>query len=133
MIERRRHRSNIPHEAVSLLLGAAAARSGARAAALGDPDGLLLGGAGAGDLGQFAALAALGALGARRSDDARRGAGPADVVEDSSEALGGGEDVYTSRIPLGERVYHLISVGARVRRQRELAAGLARILGPCIA
>ena len=119
MIERRRQRSNIPHEAVSLLLGAAAARSGAQAAALADVDGLLLGGAGAADLDR---LAAAGAEGARRGAQA---AGE----DDALEALAGGEDVYISRIPLGERAYYLTSLGARVRRQQDVAAGLARILG----
>lgn len=125
MVERRKHRSDIPHEAVSLLLEAAAARSGATAAALADQDGLLLGGAG-GDGGLD--LERLAALGAER---ARWGADPA-PVDALVEAFAGAEDLYASGIRLGARVYTLTSLGARVRRQQEVAAGLTRILAPIL-
>jgi len=124
MIERRARRSRIPHEAVSLLMEAAAARSGATAAALADEEGLLLGGAGEGcDLEK---LAALGAECARRSPGSAH-------VDAMLEALAGEEDLYASPVRVGASTCYLTSLGARIRRQQEVAVGVARILGPWAA
>lgn len=121
MIERRRHRSPIPHEAVSLLLQAAAARSGATAAALADEEGFLLGGSGSGcDLDWLAAVGA---------ECARRPPGPA--ADDAAPwALADDEDLYATPVRVGATTCYLTSLGARIRRQQDVAAGVARILAP---
>ena len=119
MLERRTRRSSLPREAVSLLLEAAATRSGAQATALADHHGLLVGGAGhACDLEQLAAL------GTHR---ARLGPDPS-PSDEFLETFTCGEDLYASPIGLGRDVYYLISLGARVRRHRDIEAGLLRIL-----
>lgn len=56
--ERRVRRSSTPAEALELYLNALAERTNARAIAVADPDGLLVGGVGAGDLEVLAALGA---------------------------------------------------------------------------
>ena len=122
MVERRKLRSNLPQEAISLLLSTAAAQSGALAAVLSDEEGLLLGGA-----GEHHDLEHLAALGV---EHARRGTGaPDDLQEGLLEALVGAEDLYASPIQIGDDVVYLTSLGARVRRHCDIAAGLSRIFG----
>jgi hypothetical protein len=106
---------------VSLFLEAAAARSGAAAAVLADDEGLLVGGAGGGcDLERLAALGAA---------CARRGAAPVPAGP-PGEDFPGGEDLYASQVTIGASTCTLASLGARLRRQRDLATGLSRILLP---
>lgn len=118
MIERRKRRSRIPHRALSLYLADAARRSGAHAAALANSDGLLLAGAGAIDLDR---LAALGATAAERADEDR-------ILDPLIDALTDGGDLYASRLTVAGATCYLTSIGARLRRQRAVAADVARIL-----
>jgi len=120
MIDRRMRRSRVPREALTLYLEAAAARSGAAAAALATSDGRLLGGAGADhDLERIAALGAACAGGGAAG-------GSLDAVVDHEMR---GEDLYASTVTVGGAPCCLASVGARLPRQRALAADLDRILG----
>jgi hypothetical protein len=121
MTERRKNRSDVPHEAVALYLAAATRGTGVRAVALAGEEGALLGGAGGGE--HLELLAALGASCAGREAHDDRLAGLVDAFSE-------GDDFYASRLPVGERTLYLASLGARVPRQKALAAHLGRILAP---
>lgn len=124
MIDRRKRRSRIPQEALTLYLEAAAARSGAAAAALATGDGLLLGGAGADhDLDRLAAA------GVRCA----RGAASDGALDEGLDAATRGEDLYASLVTVCGAPCYLASIGARLSRQRALAADLDRILGPALS
>lgn len=126
MTERRKHRSDVPHEAIALYLSAATRGSGVRAVALAGEEGVLIGGAGGEHL---ELLAALGASYAEREEVAPEADGLAGVLD----AFSGGEDFYASRLTVGDKTLYLASLGARVPRQRALAAHLGRILAPVLS
>jgi hypothetical protein len=124
MIERRRNRSDIPHEAVAHYLAATTAGSGVLAVALASEEGAFLGGAGRADT-----LEQLAALGVRCAD---RVAG--DVpLDELVDAVSGGEDFYASRLTVCSKTLYLASLGARVPRQKVIATDLGRILAPVLA
>lgn len=155
MIERRKNRSDAPHEAAALYLDAAASACGAQAVALSREGGDLL--AGAGRDHNLTALAILGAgLGAalrasldtyrvrdpdRGPREAARGALPdapdagslaAGDLDAMAERVTQGEDLYTSRLTIRGTTLYLASVGARVPRQRVVEDSLGRILAPIL-
>ena len=102
--ERRKNRSEVPQEAMSLFLEAIAARNSLKALTLANEDGFLVAGAGSGCNLARAAITSL--------------------VEDVT----GGEDLFASAMTVAGQTLYLTSVGARVPRQKEAAETLQRIL-----
>lgn len=118
-MERRKRRSRNGVEAAGLVLAEAAAQSGALAVALADGRGRFVAGAGGGY-----DLARLAALGERCADRVEAD----DAVDPLVDAEARGEDFYASRVTVRDATYYLVSVGARIRRQRAIATALDRIL-----
>lgn len=119
-MDQRKSQEDVLHEAVGLYLATATRGSGVRAVALAGEEGSLLGGTGTEDL---ALLAALGAGCA----DKIAGYGQLDELVD---AVAAGDDFYASRLTVCDRTFYLASIGARVPRQKEIAAELGRLLAP---
>lgn len=118
-IERRKNRSDVPHEALVLYLTAVAQRSSLKALALANEDGFLVAGTGRGyDLEWLAAFGPVCA----------EGRGMSGSLETLVENVTGGDDLYASAVKIGNATLYLTSVGARVPRQREAAEALGRIL-----
>ena len=115
--ERRRHRSDVIPEAVSLYLEALAERCNASALALANEDGLLV----AGTRGDYdlEGLAGLGATSPMRS-----------TAEDLLDQVSGGQDVYSHEVTIGGETFYLASIGARVPKVRDAVSALSRILSP---
>jgi hypothetical protein len=114
--ERRRNRSEIPAEAAALYLGAAAARDGVEAIALGDDEGALV--AGAGGAYDLRWLAAVGSAFAGRPEEH----GPIE------EALG--EGVHVGSVEVCGKTLYLGAIGARLPPREEAARALHRIFAP---
>lgn len=122
-LEQRRNRSEVPQEAACLYLEAAAERCEARALALASEDGLLVASTRGGyDMHGIAAVGAACANG--------HAEGP--LLDRMMDKLAPGEDLYASGVTIGDKVFYLTSVGARVRSVKSAAADLARILGPVL-
>lgn len=117
--ERRKNRSEVPQEAISLFLEAIAARNSLKALALANEDGFLVAGAGRGCNLEW--LAALGPVCA--SPEGARAA-----ITSLIEDVTGGEDLFASAVTIAGQTLYLTSVGARVPRQKEAAETLQRIL-----
>ena len=115
--ERRRHRSEVIPEAVSLYLEALAARSQASALALANEDGLLV----AGTRGDYdlEGLAGLGASSVMRS-----------MGEELFDAVGRGQDVYAHEVTIRGETFFLTSVGRRIPKVCDAVHALDRILAP---
>lgn len=122
-LEQRRHRSAVPQEAACLYLEAAAQRCDARALTLASEDGLLVAATRGGyDMHGLAAVGAACANG--------RAEGP--LLDRMMDKLAPGEDLYASGVMIGDEIFYLTSVGARVRSVKAAAEDLARILGPIL-
>jgi hypothetical protein len=115
--ERRRHRSEVIPEAVSLYLEALAARCNASALALANEDGLLV----AGTRGDYD-LEGLAGLGATRP--------MLSSAEDLLDEVSRGEDVYSHEVCIRGETFYLASIGARVPKVRDAVSALDRILSP---
>lgn len=117
--ERRKNRSEVPHEALALYLAAVAAKNSLKALALANEDGFLVAGIGGGyNLDWLAALAPICAAGGSMNA----------ALETLVENVTGGEDLYASTVQIGSDTLYLTSVGARLSRQKEAAETLGRIL-----
>lgn len=117
-VDRRVRRSSARSVALSFFLEDLAERSGARAAVVCSEDGLLVGGVGDLDLDALAAVApvVVAGTGSRREEG---------WIDD----VAGGDDLYASTIVVGSRCLVLASVGGRLRKRREAAETIGRILG----
>lgn len=105
MMERRQHRSERAGEAVGLYLAALARRRGLKAVALADRDGLLVAGAGEGDLEVLAALS---------------------VAPERATAHWSGSAVHVRPVTARGQALRVASVGASTGD--EVAGALSRIL-----
>ncbi|MEZ4311374.1 MAG: hypothetical protein R3F14_25335 [Polyangiaceae bacterium] len=119
-IERRKVRSNVRSEAVSLFLEHNAARAGVRAVVLSDMSGFLIGGTGDIDQTVLAAIGPLFVTGSSPSLSDQTEALVEDVVKN--------HDLYASRVQLDDRTLILTSIGGRFPEHRRAERAFQRIL-----
>lgn len=118
--ERRRNRSELPHEAARLYLDAMAARSGLRALALASDDGLLV----AGTRGDYD-CEGLAAIGVARENKLK-------VRRELVDAVTRGDELHASRMDIAGSIFYLTSVGSSKPRAEDAVGALHRILAPAL-
>jgi hypothetical protein len=118
-MDRRNHRSDLPHEAAAIYLQAIASAHGLFALAVANEDGLLV--AGTGGSFHLPWLAALGSVCASRP--ARYPA-----LDTLIHDVTGGRKLYATAFDVRGETFYLTSVGAPVPRKDDAAAAIGRIL-----
>jgi hypothetical protein len=121
--DRRKHRSEAPHEAAGLYLESVASRNNLRALTLSGEDGLLF----ASTRGELDCRT-IAAVGAARGRYGWRI--PCEIVNTGIKA---GERMHTSRIDISGQTYYLTSVGSVIPWARSVEGALRRILGPALS
>jgi hypothetical protein len=119
--ERRKNRSETPQEAANLYLRAAVQERQVHAVAIADEEGVLVAAAGRGY-----DLQGLASLGPIYGGDGIAHRFPEAMVEDVAH----GDDLYASALEVCGETLYVATIGARLPRESEAQAALARILGP---